>query len=760
VKGLIIEHGKCIRTAKNGTTKAVTAPSTRLARYAPRRSESTIYKQPSDVNRFVEVVRQRGDSERDALGFLPRCVYSEAAAQGKLLVATATVGGQEFYAGHLLFGGKFPHLRVFQLYVAPEFRHRSIGGDLVSALATDAEMRYYITISARVAADLPANEFWERVGFRVIRTEQGGATTGRVINVRRRELDSQNLFNTGLSDQLAARMASARVEQPIFALDLNVLLDVIKDRPRAEHARRLLTASMSGLLRLFVAREFVRELTRAAQDPTTDPVIRLAITLPQFTEVPDQLLATLKRDLADILFPSRVQAGELRVRDHSDLLHLATMIYHSASGFVTSDEAILRRREELRAKYGIDVVGPAELAEIYIPSQWTAAQANAVSREGMAIEIAELTEVRRREVEMFLISCSMPPDHIARAISSGQSACPRHRVVVSFGNVIIGFASWEAARGPNASSEAWLTVEPAHTMADLACDVLFEAMSRDVCAIRPASVVLRGDLASREVRGNAEAHGFRPASTDGGSIRHEKFCVGAIITPDKWIEARRLLSSVFSLDLPFSPPAFSGPSTMIMTERRNQVPKEIALADFETQFSPVILMLTGRPVIVVPIQRNYADQLLNTASQAALFPALEASVRHERLYLSSPRTLSVLTPGAIILFYESIGNEDGRGAIIAAAQIVRTALREVTALDSGETRRGVLSPEEIVSLTVSTKTALTFFNQLMRFEKPVTLSRLRKLGCADGANFVTARRIGEGAATTIIEEGKPSVRLS
>lgn len=722
--------------------------------------KSTVYKKPSDVNRFVEIVRQCGDSERDALGFLPRCVYNEAAAQGKLFVGTTTVGGQEFYAGHVLFGGKFPHLKVFQLYVVPQFRHQKIGGALISALASDAERRYYITISARVAADLPSNQFWDQVGFRVIRTERGGATTGRIINVRRRELDSPTLFSGVLSDQLAPRMATARVEQPIYALDLNVLLDVIKDRPRAEHAGRLLAAAMSGLLRLFVTREFVRELFRAAQDPATDPVVRLATTLPQFTEVPDLLLGNLKYDLANLLFAYRVQTGELRARDHSDLIHLATTIYHSASGFVTSDEAILRKREELQERYGIDVVGPAELAEAYMPSQWTAAQANAVTQEGMAIDIAELSEVRRGEVEVFLRSCSMTPEHTARAVSSGQSACPRHRVIVSFENAIIGFASWEVARGPDAPSEAWLTVEPAHIMAELACDVLFEAMSRDVCAARPGSIVLRGDMTNREVRGSAEAHGFRPTSADSGQLRHEKFSIGAIITPGTWPESRRLLSTAFNLDLPVGPPGFLGPSTIIVVGGKERAAREMELLEFETHFGPVILMLSGRPVTVVPIQRTYADQLLSTANQASLFPRLEAAVRHERLYLSNPRTLSALAAGTILLFYESIGNEDGRGAIIAAAQVVRTAIREVTSLCSEDTRRGVLGPGEIASLSASSKTALTFFNQLMRFEKPVNLSRLRALGCADGANFVTARRIHEAAAVSIIEEGRPSVRLS
>ena len=120
----------------------------------------------------------------------------------------------------------------------------------------------------------------------------------------------------------------------------------------------------------------------------------------------------------------------------------------------------------------------------------------------------------------------------------------------------------------------------------------------------------------------------------------------------------------------------------------------------------------------------------------------------------------MITAGAIIFFYESIGTDNGRGAIIAAAKVSRTAVRETAAIDPSTTRRGVLTSGQLSSVSANDKTGLTFFNQLMRFENPIALSRLRALGCADGANFVTARQIDEAAALTIIEEGKPSVRLS
>ena len=106
--------------------------------------ELKIYRRAAEVRRFSKVVQEQGDSEREVLGFLPRCVYSEAAAQGKLFVATIHMAGQENYAGHLLFGGRVPHLRVFQLYTLPQFRGRQIGRKLIDALASEAESQYCI----------------------------------------------------------------------------------------------------------------------------------------------------------------------------------------------------------------------------------------------------------------------------------------------------------------------------------------------------------------------------------------------------------------------------------------------------------------------------------------------------------------------------------------------------------------------------------------------------------------------------------------
>jgi hypothetical protein len=333
--------------------------------------------------------------------------------------------------------------------------------------------------------------------------------------------------------------------------------------------------------------------------------------------------------------------------------------------------------------------------------------------------------------------------------------------VVSFAGTIIGFAGWNAARGLDSLTKAWLAVDPISPMGELGFDVLLDAVFRDVSAFRPSRILVDTESANRAAMALGEGHGFRRHRVPNAAIpAFEKYCIGRIITSRNWKESIASLSSSLGINLPATPTPYAGAATTINVTKADRSSESLPLGEFEAAFGPVILMLPDRPVVVVPIQRSYADQLLNTAYQHSLFPRPEASVLGEKLYLSSPRALSVLTNGAIILFYESMGTDGGRGSIVAAAQVSRTAIREAASLDPNTMRRGVLSAEEVQNVSSGDKTGLTFFNQLFRFENPINLARLRTLGCADGANFVTAKRIDEASASIIIEEGKPSVRLS
>ena len=159
------------------------------------------------------------------------------------------------------------------------------------------ERAYYLSISAQVATDLAqANVFWEKMGFRIIQTRAGGRTRGRVLNIRVRDLNTPNLFNfrdlVGTGDAADLHLVDRLFAQsPVYVIDLNVLFDVTKQRPRAKEAGLVMSAGFRNLVRVAVSEEFVNELRRTSSRTGDDPVLALALQLPRLSPPDDAALA-------------------------------------------------------------------------------------------------------------------------------------------------------------------------------------------------------------------------------------------------------------------------------------------------------------------------------------------------------------------------------------------------------------------------------------------------------------------------------------
>ena len=124
----------------------------------------SIVTDPNEVRHYVDEIRKLADTDKTALGFFPASVYRESAMKGDLWVA---VDRTRKMCGYLLFGGRFPRLRVFQIFVRPEFRGSGTARTLLETLRDYGEKHNYLTITARVARELEANRFWEACGFLV-----------------------------------------------------------------------------------------------------------------------------------------------------------------------------------------------------------------------------------------------------------------------------------------------------------------------------------------------------------------------------------------------------------------------------------------------------------------------------------------------------------------------------------------------------------------------------------------------------------------
>jgi GNAT superfamily N-acetyltransferase len=195
-----------------------------------------VLKSPEDVTGYIDVITSLADRHRKELGFLPDSVYVEQAAHSHLWVAAEVDAHQ--LAGFLLYGGTFPHLRIFQLFVTQHARNMGIGKYLVQELVRFGEKHNFLTATAKVAAELPANSFWEQNGFRIVDQFRGGSKgNGRLVNVRLCELDSPALFRItekqehkekGINELYFSH--GPTLLNRTYVLDLNVFFDVIRQR--------------------------------------------------------------------------------------------------------------------------------------------------------------------------------------------------------------------------------------------------------------------------------------------------------------------------------------------------------------------------------------------------------------------------------------------------------------------------------------------------------------------------------------------------
>ncbi|MHA1598257.1 MAG: GNAT family N-acetyltransferase [Alphaproteobacteria bacterium] len=715
-----------------------------------------VLKSYEDVESYIDFVRQGADKERNALGFLPPNAYRQAAEQGKLFVA---VDDADEFLGHLMFGGVFPLVKVMQIYSCPEFRNHGVAQAIMDELINYAQERGYLSLSAKVASDLSeANAFYQRMGFHIVSTFPGGKTRNRLIYHRVRDLDTLSLFdllgpkehellpNLGIS-------ANYSTKTPIYAIDLNVLFDVSKQRVRSEDAGMVFNAGFSNDIRPVIAEEFIEELHRSSQKFPNDPHLQLALQMNVLPTPKPKLIKDVEGRLAEIIFPERASRGILTIQDKSDLRHLAAAVHHKITGFITSENAILRAHDKLQSEFELDVLGVSDFAEAMSSGDNGINQHQIARTEETELACSQLTDGMSKAAHSFLSGKHVPLKTMNDALSEGDYVSPQKHVILSGESGIISFASWHVTQSPRKMANVFLCANEGSTAAKTAIDHTLDRICRAVSSGAPARMclhILPGHPVTKKI---ALAHGFRSeqGQEEYGTTLH-KVAVGCVIDEKSWGSIRRSLKSLTDVGLPANIPRYENPEQSITVKTSSGQDKAIPLRELEILLSPAIILLPGRYGAIVSIRRVFADELLGTGEQFSLLTSPEAVFLKERVYYNTPRAASILAPGTPILFYES-SDGGGRKSIVAVGRATESHILTGDQVNSDMRRRGVLDTEALQCIGNSEAKLVTAFDNIMAFKKPVHLYKLREIGCADGANFVTAKRIEPHHLIRVINEG-------
>lgn len=232
--------------------------------------------------------------------------------------------------------------------------------------------------------------------------------------------------------------------------------------------------------------------------------------------------------------------------------------------------------------------------------------------------------------------------------------------------------------------------------------------------------------------------------------RPPKVALGRPVTATNWAEVARQTRRRTGLRLPESAPDATAIKSGLLVQGPDGRSVTVRLSALEDALGPTVLLWPDRDAVMVPIAKNYADDLLGTGDQLPLFGSPEAAFVARRTYFNSPRTAPLMRPGMLMLFYES-KRSGGRGAIVAVARVADATVMAKGQVSDDLLRRAVV--EDLDPLSTSADVLATSFDNLLRLPMPVSLDAMRRLSVDVSSNLQTTTVLASAGLRAILELG-------
>lgn len=131
-----------------------------------------MYKIESATEAQLDQIKAIADENKDALGYIRPSILMNSIRDNELLIARENK--KEDILGFI----RYHHRRdrkttIYSMAVREEFRGLRIGRYLLTRVLFSAIDLNHTTVQLKCPADLPANKFYEKMRFKLDRTEQG-----------------------------------------------------------------------------------------------------------------------------------------------------------------------------------------------------------------------------------------------------------------------------------------------------------------------------------------------------------------------------------------------------------------------------------------------------------------------------------------------------------------------------------------------------------------------------------------------------------
>lgn len=697
---------------------------------------------------FLDDVQKAADEHRNSLGFFARSVYEEFARRELLYVLVQSSPDGYQYVGHLLFDRTFPRAKIVQMFTLKKHRRCGLATRLINHLRASLTQDGFTSIYARVAEDLvDANAYWDQQQFYVQRIVEGGTARKRKIIVRCHELATPQLFPaSGINANNPLGLSTALSSDiPLFLLDLNVLFDLSPRRPRHEEAASLFQAERMNFCRLAISTEIREELRRTSHQGKTDPMESFINIFPAFPLFQDNDSDTLLEGLASIIFPEKIEKSQLSSNDKSDLRHVATVIQRNLAGLITNDRAILEAAQQIKAKYGVEVLSPSAFK---LDESTHLGNNKFEAPDDSTLTLLEVSSADELTVHALLSKLKLSGSKISTdwllTETHGRIAT---RYAVWNDTTLIGYLTW-SARDTSGSVCARVAVDETNPHALSAARIILIYLLEQLSPNGPYQVQL--DLPSHQsyVRELASGFGFSRSSEQSGL---SKIILGGVLTWETWGAYQEKLARKSNIKLPASIPTYRSMDQHLQVLTPDGNKRHITLDALESLLSPVLFCLPGRPAVITPVQRSYSEPLLGHSRQGSLLPQGTASLFQDRHYLSSSRTIKLFKRGTLILFYETT-KQKGRGEIVAIARVRQAFLKPCDTFEDSDLAQSVLTTTSLINIGKSKMKTVTVFDNIYPLPTPVPLTLLQRIGCGKPTDLITTHSISDSQLQEILRE--------
>ena len=635
----------------------------------------------ADLNSIDELMKHYSKT----LGFLPRQALLDYFKKGGVLGAK-TGAGQ--LLGYLLYGDYPDYYRIAQLCVSEDFRNQGIAKQLVDALKATVTNQKIIRLSCR--HDFPAHGMWPELGFVPLDEKPGRSAAGHLL--------TQWYLTLAPEDQLSLFQAKTSEEALDVVIDASIFFDFDEsDSDKTKPSKALFNDFSMDSLKLWITDELFVEIDRRQDANQREKSRQRAHVFPKI-EHDQRAVEHFERVLSTIL-------PDNNANQKSDIRHLAKTAASDVDIFVTRDQNLLKKSEEIAALTNLRVLSPTRLIiqlhelsgkQSYVSKRisgvglkWERlASANLASLPLTAFLNHQETKGKFREK---LDSLLASPDHNECEILSSENDILAIRVLTHDSDEILTVLLARVAH----SADRLLFGR------FLIADTLYKAMERNLDMVKFEASALISSLV--------------PDLLDIGFTKCNdsfvRFCFPRCLSHEE------ALSTISEL----------------CTESINNY-RDMSDIELERHCSPLSLA-SDQGYFLVPIKPGYAMSLIDSLQSADDLFGGKTSVllRWGHVYYRSKTHHHMLKTPARILWYES----GPKRQIVAVSHLDAVEIDAPKALFKKFKKFGILKWEDIFQMCKGDplrEIMVLNFSHTFPFQEPISLDAMRTIYQEDGVS--------------------------